>query len=54
VGSLIRDVDQAKKNESEEKEDAMEGLRSFYDRSVRNADHMVFEQDWDWEEHRDG
>jgi hypothetical protein len=40
-----------KKKESEE---AMEGLRSFYDRRVRNADHTVFEQGWDCEEYRDG
>jgi hypothetical protein len=26
-------------------EDAVEGLWSFYDRRVRNADHTVFEQD---------
>jgi hypothetical protein len=52
-GSLIR-AGTEKLNESEGAEEEVKGLRSFYDRRVRNADHRVFEQDWDWEEYRDG
>jgi hypothetical protein len=25
-----------------------------FDLFIRNADHTVFEQDWDWEEYLDG